>query len=536
MWRLLNNPQLRPQHYLGGVAVLLCLLWVYFNALQMVFWSGESYSWQDIWQDVYVRHVIKFSFGQAFLSALLSVIIGVIFARALFYQSFYGKRFLLKLFSLTFVLPALVAIFGVIGIYGNQGWLARSAVLFGIDFQPHIYGLTGILITHLFFNIPLAARMFLQALQTIPVQSHQLAAQLNLRSWYFIRLLEWPYIKQQIFPAFALIFMLCFTSFTIVLTLGGGPQYTTLEVAIYQAIVFDFDLSKAGMYALLQFVFCFVLFGINSVISPMSQTTLHQRKQWQATQGRAVKIWQFFVIVCVSLFLVLPLLNTVVQGLFSEALWTIWSRPQLWRALGYSLSIAPLSALCSLLMASALLLLSRRLYWLHWYKTAHMLLNTGMLILAVPTLLLAIGLFLWSQQVEFATYHLFIIVVFCNALAAMPFVIRILAVPMNNNMIYYEKLCQSLGIQGWARLRWVEWAQLAQPMKYAFALACALSLGDFTAIAMFGNHQFTSLPHLLYQQLGSYRGDEAAVTALILLVICLGIFQMVEKNRHDSIK
>ena len=42
-----------------------------------------------------------------------------------------------------------------------------------------------------------------------------------------------------------LVFMLCVTSFTIVLTLGGGPAATTLEVAIYQALRFDFDPARA---------------------------------------------------------------------------------------------------------------------------------------------------------------------------------------------------------------------------------------------------------------------------------------------------
>ncbi len=58
--------------------------------------------------------------------------------------------------------------------------------------------------------------------------------------------------------------MLYFTSFAIVLTLGGGPKYTTLEVAIYQAILFEFDVPKAGLFALLQFVFCFLLFTLSS--------------------------------------------------------------------------------------------------------------------------------------------------------------------------------------------------------------------------------------------------------------------------------
>ena len=84
-------------------------------------------------------------------------------------------------------------------------------------------------------------------MQSIPYQQRQLAAQLNLQGWQFVKLVEWPAFRQQCLPTFSLIFMLCFTSFTVVLTLGGGPQYTTLETAIYQAILFEFDLPKAAL-------------------------------------------------------------------------------------------------------------------------------------------------------------------------------------------------------------------------------------------------------------------------------------------------
>ena len=57
----------------------------------------------------------------------------------------------------------------------------------------------------------------------------------------------------------ALIFLLCFTSFAIVLALGGGPGAATLEVAIYEAVRFDVDFARAGLLALLQVAICLVL-------------------------------------------------------------------------------------------------------------------------------------------------------------------------------------------------------------------------------------------------------------------------------------
>ncbi|AFI87844.1 thiamine/thiamine pyrophosphate ABC transporter permease ThiP [Aggregatibacter actinomycetemcomitans] len=535
---LFVNPQFRPRHYVSGVAVMLLISLLYGFALRAVLAQGSEFQWQSIFSDVYLHHVIAFSFGQALLSALLSLFFGVLLARAFYYVDFPGKSFLLRIMSLTFVLPVLVAIFGLIGIYGASGWIAQSLGLFGETWQGSIYGLSGILTAHLFFNIPLAAKLFLQSLKAIPYEQRQLAAQLNIRGWRFVRLVEWYYLRRQILPTFSLIFMLCFTSFTVVLTLGGGPQYTTLETAIYQAILFEFDLPKAALFALLQFVFCLLLFSLGSLFSSTAQTALSSPYRWLDSSKSAVKIFHVFLLVMFLLFMLSPLLNIMVSALASEKLFTAWHNPQLWKALGYSLTIAPTSALLALLMAVALLLLSRRLQWLYYVKTAQFIINAGMVILAIPILVLAMGLFLLLREIDFNNAYLFAIVVVCNALSAMPFVLRILTEPFNNNMLYYERLCNSLGILGWQRFRLIEWHDLRAPLKYAFALAFALSLGDFTAIALFGNQDFTSLPHLLYQQLGSYRHQDAAVTAGILLLLCGGIFALIEnqKEQYDSLR
>ena len=531
MFSLFHHPQLRPRHYVGGVVVIGVITLFYGGALSSIFALGDELQWRSWFTDDYLQHLILFSFGQALLSTVLSIFFGLLLSRALFYQPFSGKKWLLKLMSLTFVLPVLVAIFGLIGIYGSSGWLAWFANLFGIPWQGHIYGLSGILIAHLFFNIPLAAQLFLQSLQSIPYQQRQLAAQLNLQGWQFVKLVEWPVFRQQCLPTFSLIFMLCFTSFTVVLTLGGGPQYTTLETAIYQAILFEFDLPKAALFAMLQFVFCLVLFSLTSRFSPSNQNGLSNSNPWFEKPKSAVRIFHIFVLLVFVFFLFSPVLNILISALNSPSLLTVWHNSQLWRALGYSLSIAPLSALIALMMAIALLLLSRRLEWLHYQKIAQFIINAGMVILAIPILVLAMGLFLLLQERDFSNIDLFVIVVLCNALSAMPFVLRILSAPFHNNMRYYENLCNSLGIVGWQRFYLIEWQTLRAPLRYAFALALALSLGDFTAIALFGNQEFTSLPHLLYQQLGNYRNQDAAVTAGILLLLCGVLFAFIHKHR-----
>lgn len=525
---------LRPHWFWGGWLVLAFLFFVYVGALGRLFQGFEA--WQGLWDDAYLHHVLWFSFKQAFLSALLSVVLGLLLARAFFYQRFWGKVWVLRFFSLSFVLPSLVVVFGLLAIYGANGWLKRLVEFFGFSFSFRLYGLSGILLAHVFLNAPFAARLFLQCFQAISSEERQLAAQLGLRSWRFVRWVEWGYIRQQLLPVFALIFMLCFSSFTVVLALGGGPRFSSLEVAIYQAVVFDFDLARASFYAFLQFSLYLLLFLFSALMARPVPAEVAALNVWCAPQAFLTRLWQIFMLFLMVFFVLSPLLATAVNALFARSLWAFWQSADLWRAVGFSCAIAFSSALLAVFLACLLLLLARRLEWQGYVRLGNALINGGMLLLAVPSLLLAVGLFVWLQRWVFSLWALFLIVVLCNALMAMPFVLRVLAVPMRLNMKLYERLCQSLGMSSWQRLRLIEWQALAPSLRYAFALAAALSLGDFTAIALFGNQSFSSLPYLLYEQLGSYRGDEAAVTALLLLTFCFALFALAERGRAQEVR
>ncbi|CCJ96456.1 Thiamin ABC transporter, transmembrane component [Cronobacter malonaticus 681] len=95
-------------------------------------------------------------------------------------------------------------------------------------------------------------------------------------------------------------------------------------------------------------------------------------------------------------------------------------------------------------------------------------------------------------------------------------------------------LCASLEIRGLNRLRLVETRALRVPLAQAMAFACVLSIGDFGVVALFGNEDFRTLPFYLYQQIGAYRSDAGAVTALLLLLLCFLLFTLIEKlpGRH----
>lgn len=82
--------------------------------------------------------MVRFSFWQAFLSAVLSVVPAV-FSPARFIDiPFSGRLALLRLCAMTLILPVLVAVFGILSVYGRQGWLASLWQMLGLQwtFSP----------------------------------------------------------------------------------------------------------------------------------------------------------------------------------------------------------------------------------------------------------------------------------------------------------------------------------------------------------------------------------------------------------------
>lgn len=91
--------------------------------------------WRGLWQDSYLWHVVRFTFWQALLSALISVLPAIALARALYRRRFPGRLLLLRLCAMTLVLPVLVAVFGLLSVYGRQGWLASLCGWLGINYS-----------------------------------------------------------------------------------------------------------------------------------------------------------------------------------------------------------------------------------------------------------------------------------------------------------------------------------------------------------------------------------------------------------------
>ncbi|MGD1879113.1 MAG: thiamine/thiamine pyrophosphate ABC transporter permease [Kiloniellaceae bacterium] len=480
--------------------------------------------------DAYLWRVVWFTVLQASLSTLLSVALAIPVARAMARRQFPGRGLLLRLFSLSLVIPTIVAIFGIAAVHGRSGWVNDVLVLLGIGRANYLYGLTGILIGHCFFNMPFVARILLQAIESVPPESWRVASQFGLRSRDLFRLIEWPAMRTVLPGVAGLVFMLCFTSFAVVLTLGGGPKATTLEVAVYQALRFDFDLGRAGTLALVQLLLCgAIVLAVLQLAVPgttaLTEGRLYERPDTGGRLGRAV---DGLALLLTGALVVLPLIAVAVAG-FNATAAEVLARPALWHAVGQSLVIALSAGTLALLLGGAILISSRSLrHRLGRPAAAARLELPASLILVVPPFVLATGLFVLLRQVADVFALGMPLVILVNALMALPFVVRFLGGPMMEEAQRHDRLCQRLGIAGWNRLRLVEWPGLRRPIGLALAVAATLSRGDRGVIALFGSQDFATLPLLLYQAIGGFRMTEAAVIAALLSLLCLALFLVIE--------
>ena len=301
-----------PGWLVPGLTAATLMVAVALAAFLALWFNAPQGEWLSLWQDDYLWHVVRFSFWQAFLSAVLSVVPAIFLARALYRRRFPGRLALLRLCAMTLILPVLVAVFGILSVYGRQGWLASLWHTFGLEWTFSPYGLQGILLAHVFFNLPMASRLLLQSLENIPGEQRQLAAQLGMRGWHFFRFVEWPWLRRQILPVAALIFMLCFASFATVLSLGGGPQATTIELAIYQALNFDYDPARAAMLALIQMVCCLALVLLSQRLSRAIAPGATLLRRWLHRDARCLGGWAAELLFFLPLLFFSPLLRGVI--------------------------------------------------------------------------------------------------------------------------------------------------------------------------------------------------------------------------------
>ncbi|OOE46879.1 hypothetical protein BZG06_05325 [Salinivibrio kushneri] len=223
-----------------------------------------------------------------------------------------------------------------------------------------------------------------------------------------------------------------------------------------------------------------------------------------------------------------PLGVVIARGLNPSAL-AVLGDGALWQATLHSLAIASGATSFAFVLAAAVILASR-----HWRlhgrkKQADGIETLGAIILVVPSIVLSTGLFLLFRQFSDVFSLALWLVMAVNALMALPYLIKVLSAPAFQVAQSYHNLCATLGVRGITRLRLIEWDCLRAPIARGIAVSFVLSMGDLSAIALFGSQNFQTLPLYLFRLMGSYQMEAGAAAAMLLLLTSLGCYALLTR-------
>ncbi|MCD6343668.1 MAG: iron ABC transporter permease, partial [Spirochaetaceae bacterium] len=318
---------------LNGTGVLLwpVLFWITAFALPLISVAlkaaGSVAELTGVIQSPYYRGVMGFSLKQAALSTVFSVLLGLPGAYFVGRHHFPGRKLLRSISTVPFVLPSILAVLGFILVFGNSGLInsIRQTTLIG-DKEPWkmLYSLRAIILAHMFYNFPLTLRIVGDAWYSLPQSKYNAARSLGAGPIKAFFTVDFPRLAPAILTSAVITFLYCFLSFAIILVLGGGPQFTTLEVEIYRLIKYQLDFSRGSGLAIIESI---AALGLLAVYASLD-TVLRRRT---VDDDDAVKIrtpgritgWKMlpaFLYLIPALFLIFaPLISIMIYSFLTRA-------------------------------------------------------------------------------------------------------------------------------------------------------------------------------------------------------------------------
>lgn len=508
--------------------------------------------------------VLRFTFYQATLSTLLTFLLGlpsaVLFARF----DFRGKPLLRALTAIPFMLPTVVVAAGFNALLGPRGWfnLALSSLRAADQAAPisipFVGTLAAILVAHVFYNTTIVIRIFGNALTNLDPRLEQAARTLGadgLRVWTRVLL---PVLRVPLLAAGLLVFLFDFSSFGVVLLLGG-PQFSTLEVEIYIQSMQFLNLPMAALLSIIQLL-CTLAFSIlyTRVVTRSIVPTAPRPSVARRPKTLREKIFVSAFCLLLSAFFIFPILSLPLRSitrleadlgqrgevrygftgdyyreLFVNRSGSVFYIPPIEAArnsLGYAAATVALSLALGLPAASALVRPNR----------AAKLLDSFLLLpLGASAVTLGLGYIItFNKQLPITNYQSLIasplIIPLAHTVIALPFVIRTLQPALAS---VPERLRQAAATLGASPLRvWqaVDWPILSRAVLAAATFAFTVSLGEFGAASLLARPDFPTLPvaiaRFLSQPGGLNYGQAMAMSTLLMSVTLLGIL-LIEKAR-----
>ena len=120
-----------------------------------------------------------------------------------------------------------------------------------------------------------------------------------------------------------------------------------------------------------------------------------------------------------------------------------------------------------------------------------------------------------------------------NCILLIPFALLILFNNFKNIYLNY------IDIQISFRLKLIDYFKILFPLMrknflYVFSFSTAITLGDFTIISFFKDHNFETLPSYLFKLISVYRFNEASFVAGFILIVSLIIYFLIDNFNYQG--
>ncbi|MEY2437182.1 MAG: thiamine transport system permease protein, partial [Acidimicrobiaceae bacterium] len=192
-----------------------------------------------------IRSIVWFTVWQAVASTALTLALALPGAYVLARVRFRGRSLVRAAVTVPFVLPTVVVASAFLGIAGPRGLFTGAGDLRGTVWA--------ILLAHAFFNYAVVIRVVGGLWSHLDPALEDAARTLGATRWRAFREVTWPLLRPAVVAASSIVFLFCFTSFGVIVLLGG-LSHSTVEAEIYRAAVTRLDLRTASVLAVVQLV------------------------------------------------------------------------------------------------------------------------------------------------------------------------------------------------------------------------------------------------------------------------------------------
>ena len=489
------------------------------------------------------RGVAWFTLWQAVASTVLTVAVALPGAHLLARRRFRGRSLLRAAATVPFVLPTVVvggaflALFERLGLDNGPLRLTRTA--------------GAILAAHVFFNVAVVLRTVGTFWEGLDLRAVEQARVLGASPAQAFRWVTWPRLWPAVAAASSIVFLFCFTSFGVVLVLGG-PTRATLETEVWRHAVFRGDLASATALALVQLAAVVAMVVVTNRLQ--RRRAVAQRVVRRVPPPRASVRLLAANLALLGVVLGLPIAVLVERSLTRGRSGGGWAGFTLdhYGALTDRLSLLPVSALGALrnslvfaVVAAGLAVMVGGLasvVVVHGRRTVARAFDLGMMLpLGASAVTVGFGMLIALSEppLDFRSSRWLVPV--AHALIGVPFVMRVVVPTLRGIDVRLREAAATLGATPARVRREIDLPIAARALAVGAGFSFAVSLGEFGATSFLPRHpdRLTAplaLFRLLSQPGDALRGQAMALAVVLMLVTALSVLAIEGWGRWGTVR